>query len=198
MGADGFSFHEWQRGQRGENPAFFDVPGAPPPRPTPPEAAPRRERAIWETLFAPPPSEPRPAAPPPAAPKPAARPAWVRSTVDPAQFFELRGLFDYINKVKRDPSFRVPPGQYAIVPLLQIAAPSRDPTGALYEAAKFLRLPEGEVRRHRPEEAWHHVVEPFVRELERALDAVKPAEIPGFFRFDFAEDGSFGLAYYER
>lgn len=184
------SFWDWLRLRP---PAERPRPELPPPPPRPGEP-----EAFWMTFFGRPrPLEeavpaapaPRPAAPPP---RQAGQPAWVKPSVDPGQYFDLKGLFDYVRSSRQAPGWRPP----ASLPLLQVISRTPDPVRAASLAARFFRIPESEVSRYR-EDAWEFVIEPFVRELERALNVTKPAEIPGAFRFEFAADGSYGLAYYE-
>jgi len=78
-----------------------------------------------------------------------------------------------------------------------LARPTRDPLQAAVEVGRFFKISDAEVSRHGAQ-AWQYVIEPFVRELERALNLVKPAELPGSFRFDFGSDGAFALGYVEQ
>ena len=182
--------------QPGAAPGFFAAFGAPPPPPgQTPAPQPAREPSVWERMFGRPAEAPKPSAAPATAR--AAIPAWVKPRVDPSQFFDLQGLYAYVAQQKTDPSFRVPPGSVGNIALLMVARPARDPAQMLSEVASYFRIPQAELQRH-GERAWPNLVEPFLKELERALDMQKPATLPGFFRFDFAQDGSMGLAYYER
>jgi hypothetical protein len=78
-----------------------------------------------------------------------------------------------------------------------IVRPTRDPAVAIKEASVFFRIPEWKVRRDHPEEVWKTIIEPAAREFETKLAKVKPTDIPGTFRFEFAEDASWWLVYRE-
>lgn len=164
-----------------------------PPTPAPfPVAKPTPVRPdIWERIWGVPAGTPPP--PAPTAPKPTVPPAWIRPAVDPAQYFDLNGLFNHVKGLRQAPNWTRP----AMVPLLQIARPTRDPLQAALEAGRLFRIPDAEISRH-GQNAWQYVIDPFVKQLEQALNLAKPGELPGLFRFEFAGDGSFGLGYYEQ
>lgn len=189
--------------------APFAPRGAEPPPPPPPPPPPRGEpgtpvpesppgRMPWERMFGAPTPVGRAAARPAAPARPAGPPAWVRPSVDPSQFFDMKALFDHIRSQRQSAGWRA--GTY--VPLYPLARPTKDALQAASEVGRFFKLSDAEISRY-GERAWQYIVEPFVRELERAMNLAKPTEIPGafrlgFFRFDPASaDESFGLAYVE-
>lgn len=183
----------------GAPPSFFDafVPRERPSMvpPSPAASIPRQEPlpSPWELLF----GRPTPVGRPPvksavAPPKPAGPPAWVRPSVDPAQFFDLKGMFEYVRSIRQSPNWKPPTS----APLLPLARPTRDSLQAAVEVGHFFKISDAEISRHGAQ-AWQNVIEPFIRELERALNLAKPAELPGSFRFDFGSDGAFALGYVE-
>ncbi len=210
----GFSFWARQQAARqggqpgGPGPssffAQFGVPPPPPPMPSPiygaqppqqqqPAPQPSREPSMWEAMFGRPAEAPKPAA----APAPVSRPGFVKARVDISRVFDIQGLYAYVVAQKAATSFRVPPGSVGLIPLVMIARPTRDAAQMIAEVAAFFQIPPTEIQRAGAQ-AWQVLIDPYLREVERALEIQKPKDLPGFFKIDFAEDGSLGLAYYER
>lgn len=188
------------RSNIGAPPSFFEafIPHERPPMAPPPPAAsipqPGAPTASpWELLFGRPIPIGRPPAKPAAPPKPAGPPTWVRPSVDPGQFFDLKGMFEYVRSIRQSPNWKPPTS----APLLQVARPTKDAIQAAVEVGRFFKISDAEVARYGAQ-AWQYVIEPFVRELERALNLLKPAELLGSFKFDFGSDGAFALGYVEQ
>lgn len=148
--------------------------------------------SLWELMYGPPQKiGPRTAtkAPPP---RPAAQQTFMRPTVDVDKYMDTKGLFEFVRKMKADPAWRA--GIEA--PLLTLANPSTDPMQVTFEVAQQFKLPEAEIQRYGAN-AWQYLIEPFVRQLEKSLNLMKPSELPGTFKFQFGRDRSYGLSYGE-
>lgn len=179
MGADGFSFHEYQERVRQQQ-AQPQPPGpAPAQGPTPSlfEVFYGREAAAAAAASVP---VPRPAAP--------ARPTFEkRPRVDPNQFFDVAGLWEHVRGLLRDPAFRPP------APLARISGPITDPLASALETAAYFQLDPTRVRLS--VEPWRDILDPFLIDLMGALNSTKPADVPGTIRFERAPDSSFWMVY---
>lgn len=163
-------------------------PGADEPRREVPQPAP----SIWELMYGPAtPIGPRQAAKP-APVRTAPSQSFLRPTVEVDKYINTEGLFSFVRDVKKDPNWRAG----VEVPIMTLANPSADPMQVTYEVAQQFKLPEADLNRYGTN-AWQYLVEPFIKQLEKALNLKKPQDLPGTFKFQFGRDRSFGLSYGE-
>ena len=149
--------------------------------------------SLWWLMYGPPTPINRPSLPKAPAPKVAPSQSFLRPSVDVDKYINTEGLFEFVRtNLKKDPNWR--PGVEAAV--LTLANPSADPNQIIMDITRELRIPENDIVRAGAN-AWQQVVEPFVRQLERALNLKKPADLPGTFKFQFGRDRSYGLSYGE-
>lgn len=148
--------------------------------------------SFWWMMYGPPTPVGRPAATKAAAPKAAPTQTFLRPTVEVEKFINLEGLFQFVQDLRKDPNWR--PG--VEVPIMPLANPSQDPVQITMEIARQFKIPDAELARYGAN-AWQYVVEPFLKQIERAINIKKPRELPGNFKFQFGTDRSFGLSYGE-
>jgi len=112
-----------------------------------------------------------------------------------AQVFNLDKMFDHVRDMRKDPRFKAM-GNTGSVGVISPAG--IDAWGKVLKTAQFFGIPEASFSRLPREEVWDKVIKPFLDEVERVLNSMKPAEIPGRFKFEGAASGIFGLLYTEK
>jgi hypothetical protein len=161
-------------------------------QPKRPQEPSRGPLSFWEVMFGPAePVGPRPIATPPPV-RQAPSQSFLRPTIDVDKYFETKELFDYVRTIRKEPGWRAGM-EVAILPL---AAATQDPMQTTFEVAQQFKIAEAELARY-GDNAWQYVVEPFLRQVEKALNLKKPSDVPGQFKFQFGRDRSFGLSYGE-
>lgn len=150
--------------------------------------APPRERSRYG--YAPPPPAARPGfregrhEPPRGAPH-------EERMVDPISVFNLPLMWEGIRKVKQDARFR---GTYGVG---KLSREGRSQAERAMDVLSFFKVPENVIRRVPPDQVWSEVVLPLLSAVTQALNAAKPSDLPGRLKFDFSENGAFGLVYVE-
>jgi hypothetical protein len=107
------------------------------------------------------------------------------------QVFNFDKMWSHVRSMKKDPKFQKEAGVGVISPA------GMDAWGRVLRVAEFFGIPERELGRFPREEAWDKFIKPFLSEVERVLNQVKPADLSGRFRFDSSPTGAFGLIYSE-
>jgi hypothetical protein len=177
LGADGYSFHEYQERMRQQ--------AQPAPAAAPAPAPSGSFADVHRVLF----GIPEPSVPvAPSRPGALTRPAFEkRERADPNKYFDMAALWEHIRNLRKDPAFR------GGAPIVQITGPIQDPLGSALETAAYFKLDPMRVRAAM--EPWRDMLDPFLMELMTALNATKPGDVPGGLRFERAGDLSFWLVY---
>lgn len=116
-----------------------------------------------------------------------------RPEVDPTVWFDLNRVWDAVDRVRSDQRFR--PG--SPVAVVQVSPPSRDENTRAEHLIRFFGIPQSEAQKYRSAEIWPRLLNPFLQELAYGITHAKPSGVPGKFRFQTGNDGSFWLAYVE-
>lgn len=128
---------------------------------------------------------------------------WTETDLYPGRHFDLPSIWESIEDARKGREFqkaasecRNPEEEGGIHPTVELAP--RD----TYEADEEIKAERvlGFFRIRLPENAakpWDALVEPFLEELEKHLNEMIPKRFPGILEFGWAEDGSFGLFYFE-
>jgi hypothetical protein len=129
---------------------------------------------------------PQPSSRPRQAPIPEVTPAYVDKILN------LGKVFEHTKEIRRDPKWAGAAG-------IGIVSPAgMDSWGKALRTASFFGIPEAELSRVNRDQVWSRLLEPFLRDVAAAINAAKPREIPGAYRFETSPSGAFGLVYAER
>lgn len=112
-----------------------------------------------------------------------------------AQVFNLEKVFAHVGQLRMDPKFKAS-GSTGGVGIISPAG--MDSWGKVLKTAEFFGIPERDIIRIPREEVWEKFMKPFLTEVERVLNSVKPKNLPGSFRFESSPSGAFGLVYSEK
>lgn len=128
---------------------------------------------------------------------------WTETDLYPGRHFDLPSVWELIGEARNSLEFqraarecRDPEEEGGIHPTAEITP--RD----TYEADEEIKAERvmNFFRIRIPEKArkpWNDIVEPFLEEVEKRLNEMLPRRFPGILEFGWAEDGSFGLFYFE-
>lgn len=117
---------------------------------------------------------------------------FIRPSVDVGKYFTLDKIFEHLGKIRKTAEWRPP----TVAPITELAAPERDDFLRSLLVGRFFSLPDAEINRHGAN-AWRYYILPFLKRVEQALNIQKPEDLPGYFKFNFDNDGVFGLGYFE-
>lgn len=169
MGVEGPSFFREQQERRQQERHGRDQPQTQ-------EPAPKQQSSMWETRFGPAQEQAAPAAEP-------VSPALQRrglSPVDPAKWFEMPDIWDYVARGRAS-------GVRAFV-VSELTMPAADLGDAAWKIAQFLGLPPNVFDGLSLDDAWKQVLGPFLESLEFSMSRMKPFSLPGGLRFEVDED----------
>lgn len=132
----------------------------------------------------------RPAEQAPPRPRQASIPEVTPAYVD--QVLNLEKVFAHTKEIRRDP-------KWAGVAGIGIVSPAgMDSWGKALRTAAFFGIPEAELSRVNRDQVWGRLLEPFLKDVAATINAAKPREIQGTYRFETSPSGAFGLVYAER
>lgn len=128
---------------------------------------------------------------------------WTEMDLYPGRHFDLPSIWESIGQARQDSEFqrnarecRDPEEEGGIHPTAEIAMADTAEADEEIKAERVLdffriRIPE------KAKKPWDNIVEPFLEEVEKRLNEMIPQKFPGILEFGWAENGSFGLFYFE-
>lgn len=113
--------------------------------------------------------------------------------VDANRWFHVQAMWGYVNRVKNSGEYR---GDAFIVDTETL--PPQDINQQVDEISKFFGIDSSEFGDLDAKGALERVIKPFLRNVERSINYLRPPNITGRITFELDENGSLVLVYQDR